>query len=304
MRRIGRIEVDNFKSLVDFQMDLPKFSCLIGLNGSGKSTVLQFIDFLSQLFRGDMKGWLEQRRWKPADLKSKLTKKTSITIGVELRDEDGTVAGRWDATYSPSKDHCTKECLVSPDAVLRTERRHNIEKLLQHAFPYFNGLGTKSFRFGWKQLAISESYVGEDAGFFPALTTEARHVSDGTLRIIAMLAALQSDDQFLLFDEIENGISPDLLEFIVNQFVEARQQVLATTNGPMILNSLEDEVARAGVIYLYKTPLGTTKAIPFFTIPSQQKKLAIMGPGEVFADTKLSVLTKELATMSSNVART
>lgn len=49
IHRISRLEVNNFKSLVDFEMDLPKFSCLIGLNGAGKSTVLQFIDFLSQL---------------------------------------------------------------------------------------------------------------------------------------------------------------------------------------------------------------------------------------------------------------
>ena len=48
---ISRLEVENFKSLVNFEMDLPKFSCLIGLNGAGKSTVLQFIDFLSQLMR-------------------------------------------------------------------------------------------------------------------------------------------------------------------------------------------------------------------------------------------------------------
>ena len=59
MRHIRQIEVENFKSLVNFQIDLPKFSCLIGLNGAGKSTVLQFIDFLSQLVRGDMT-WMAQ----------------------------------------------------------------------------------------------------------------------------------------------------------------------------------------------------------------------------------------------------
>ncbi len=48
MRRIQRIEIENFKSLVDFKVDLPKLGCLIGLNGSGKSSVLQLIDFLSQ----------------------------------------------------------------------------------------------------------------------------------------------------------------------------------------------------------------------------------------------------------------
>ena len=61
LMQIEQFKVNNFKSLVDFQLDMPKFTCLIGLNGAGKSTVLQFIDFLGQQVRGNMKGWLEGR---------------------------------------------------------------------------------------------------------------------------------------------------------------------------------------------------------------------------------------------------
>ncbi|WP_373548049.1 AAA family ATPase [Chamaesiphon sp.] len=50
------IKVDNFKSLINFELSLAKFSCLVGLNGSGKSTVLQFFDFLSQQVIGDLSG--------------------------------------------------------------------------------------------------------------------------------------------------------------------------------------------------------------------------------------------------------
>ncbi len=52
--RITHLRVDNFKSLVDFNLPLAKFNCLVGLNGSGKSTVLQFFDFLSQQVKGDL----------------------------------------------------------------------------------------------------------------------------------------------------------------------------------------------------------------------------------------------------------
>lgn len=48
---IKSIKIDNFKSLVDFKLDFAKFTCLVGLNGSGKSTVLQAMDFLSQLMQ-------------------------------------------------------------------------------------------------------------------------------------------------------------------------------------------------------------------------------------------------------------
>lgn len=36
---------DNFKSLVDFKIELAKFNCVVGLNGMGKSTLLQVLDF-------------------------------------------------------------------------------------------------------------------------------------------------------------------------------------------------------------------------------------------------------------------
>jgi AAA15 family ATPase/GTPase len=98
-----------------------------------------------------------------------------------------------------------------------------------------------------------------------------------------------------LFDEIENGINPELVEFVINTLVQAREQVLVTTHSPMILNYLDDETARRSVIYLYKTPQGHTKAIPFFSIPSLAKKLTVMGPGEAFVDTNLVDLAEEIA---------
>lgn len=95
--RIQSIEVNNFKSLVGFELKLAKFSCLIGLNGVGKSTVLQFIDFLSQLVRGDMKGWLEERQWKPRDVRSKLLRKKNVEFCARFEDSKGEPAGRWEA---------------------------------------------------------------------------------------------------------------------------------------------------------------------------------------------------------------
>jgi ABC-type multidrug transport system ATPase subunit len=174
-------------------------------------------------------------------------------------------------------------------------KRLKMIALLQKAYPRLQGLHTKSLRSGWKQLEISESYQGQDSGIFPTMTTEARHINDGMLRLIAILAELQSENGFLLFDEIENGINPELVEFVINMLVEARQQVLVTTHSPMILNYLEDDVAKKGVIYLYKTAEGYTKSIPFFSIPSLKKKLEVMGPGEAFVDTNLTELAQEIA---------
>ena len=140
--------------------------------------------------------------------------------------------------------------------------------------------------------------MGPESGLLPAMTTEARHINDGMLRLIAILAELATPNRFLLFDEIENGINPELVEFLIDKLVNATQQVLVTTHSPMILNYLEDDIARAGVIYLYKTSQGFTQSIPFFSIPSLAEKLTVMGPGEAFVDTKLSELDQEIQSIS------
>ena len=47
MIKIKNITFDNFKSLNNVSLDLNTFTCLVGLNGAGKSTILQGIDFVS-----------------------------------------------------------------------------------------------------------------------------------------------------------------------------------------------------------------------------------------------------------------
>jgi predicted ATPase len=382
--RIQSIEANNFKSLVELKLNLVKFNCVIGLNGSGKSTVLQFIDFLSQLVRGNMKEWLGERKWKSLELKSKLTKKVNIDFCVRFSHDNGEPAGRWEATYNPKSNRCTTERFDLLDFLLEASREsfeitdlktskgkgqaiafdyegsilsalkeellppsileckrflHEVKSLdlldpehlrqrtresagtlglggqnlsaflhemseqkrlqllstLKGAYPQLQGFHAKSLRSGWKQLEINEGYEGTGPGFFPSLITEARHVNDGMLRLMAILAELQTKHRFVLFDEIENGINPELVEFVIDKLVNADQQVLVTTHSPMILNYLDDETARAGVTYLYKTRLGHTKAIPFFSIPSLAEKLTVMGPGEAFVDTNLTMLAQEIA---------
>lgn len=126
------------------------------------------------------------------------------------------------------------------------------------------------------------------------LRTPARHVNDGLLRLLAVLSQLASNEQFLLFDEIENGINPELVEFLVDALVESEHQVMVTTHSPVILNYLDDDIARKGVIYLYKNAKGATQAIRLFEIPSLAEKLRVMGPGEAFIDTQLTALEEEI----------
>ena len=119
---LQKIRLDNFKSLVDFEMELSAFTCLIGLNGAGKTTVLQAIDFLAQLMNGHLTEWLKQRDWKATDLLCKLVKKRTVGFTVDLRLDNGkTAVWKGDFNTQAQKLYCSSETVTvegSPFKVL------------------------------------------------------------------------------------------------------------------------------------------------------------------------------------------
>jgi predicted ATPase len=387
--RIKSIKVDNFKSLVNFELPLAKFSCLVGLNGSGKSTVLQFFDFLSQQVRGDLSGWLKKRQWEASDLNSKLTRRKNINFEVLLHhfDINMPVKIKWSASFNRQTLYCTTEQiewnsqvllrvedrkyyawtldnqdrkyynnrvnvlsgeipfeyqgsvvsqikesqlpreilelkkffvdlhaldLLAPELLrqrnrdagnslglggeklsaflygLSEEKRSDIQAKLAKIYPRFKQLDLSSLPSGWKKLTVQEQF--EDT----TVKTEARHVADGFLRMLAVFAQLSKEQSFLLLDEIENGVNPELIEFLIDELVGAVPQVLITTHSPMVLNYLEDDVAIEGVIYIYKNQIGATQAIRLFDLPRMREKLTVMGAGEVYEDTLLTQLNAEI----------
>jgi hypothetical protein len=54
-------------------------------------------------------------------------------------------------------------------------------------------LRTTSLRSGWKHLDVIETYGNR------RMTTSARHINDGLLRLCAVLAELQTSHQLVLF---------------------------------------------------------------------------------------------------------
>lgn len=377
---LTKMHIMNFKSLLDFRMDLAKFSCMIGLNGSGKTTVLQAIDFISQQMKGNIDDWLAMRGWEAVDLKSKLANVSNISGDLCFDTEFGEV--RWAFRFNRQSNRCTDEKIVFVDSLmmvnvkdghysvssdlnkppdiirktlitfdyqgsilsqikeellpeslvafkhfvasitsldalspqhLRKRARSSeggiglageqlsaflsqmpndevaaiLERLKAH-YPHLSDIDLTSMRSGWKALSIKEKYAGH------TIKTSAQHVNDGMLRLLAIFAEAASGHDFVLFDEVENGINPELIEFMLDYLVSIDKQVMVTTHSPMILNYLEDDVAKAGVQYIYKLDDGQTKAIPFFNIPSLANKLRVMGPGEAFVDTQLGQLIKEI----------
>lgn len=81
---IKRLYVDNFKALNSFQIDLEQFTVIVGNNMSGKSTILQVLDFISNLTKEDFAVILERRGWKVSDIKSQLEKSQTISFSCEM----------------------------------------------------------------------------------------------------------------------------------------------------------------------------------------------------------------------------
>lgn len=88
--------------------------------------------------------------------------------------------------------------------------------------------------------------------------TSAYSASDGTLRFLALIAALLGPDpaKFYFLEEIDNGIHPTrlhlLLQLIEQQTKAGRVQVVTTTHSPQLLGMLSAE-ARSHASLVYRT---------------------------------------------------
>lgn len=368
---IESIYVTNFKSLGKVELKLGKFTCLIGMNGSGKSTVLQAIDFISQLMIGRVDEWLDARGWSAADLNCKLRKESNVNVGLKLKTSTGNTL-TWVGAFNRTQLRCTDEIiqfnkekifrvanqkysvadrpyqsiaftyqgsllsalrdselteellelrnalqqiksleLLSPQLLRKrarstekgigaggeklsayldtlTDSKHTaLVEQLRRFYPGLVDFKVSSLRSGWKKLSVVEQFSQQK------LETDAAHLNDGLLRIMAVLTQAASERSLILLDEIENGINQEIIEALVDTLVASPHQLLVTTHSPLILNFLEDEVARQAVQFIYKAPLGETRIRPFFEIPRINEKLRTMGPGDAFVDTDLRQLTEE-----------
>jgi predicted ATPase len=372
---IKSVRVVNFKSLAAVTIPLGHFTCLVGMNGAGKSTVLQALDFLSQLMRGDVQGWLDQRGWSAADLRCKLRKDSNITFTVSFSTSGGGLL-TWIGVFNRSDLRCSHESaylgdgkgattllrlgsqtytwdgkgsqniafeyqgsilsvlkdselpapllefrdalrrvrsleLLSPEKLrksarvsehdigaggeklsayldnIKGDRKVKLVELLQKFYPALVDFKITSQKSGWKKLSVFEQFGSQK------LETDALHLNDGLLRILAVLTQADADRSLLLLDELENGINQEIVEMLVDTLLQSPQQLLVTTHSPLLLNYFPDDVARKAVQFLYKTPQGETRRRGFFSIPRIAEKLNAMGPGDAFVDTDLRLLAQE-----------
>lgn len=387
--RITRFYIDKFKSLSEFDLPMPEsaennFICLIGKNGAGKSTILQAIDFVGQIFRGNITAWLKSRNWKRTDI---LEKPTIRTININIAGIFDERLVEWKGTFNIINMNCTQE-LVQIDgkkAFIKNEKQFifytpegeknevydgifeyegsflsiinskRLEKYNVYTFVHFmenvfsfDTLNSKQLRAysrtnddypnigsGGEKLAGRFYNFSQDEkniivniikDFYPwlndaqasikkggwigmkfiekdesavkrqnTLTPEnepnlvkreitSQHTCDGLLRLFAIVTELATNDPFVVFDEIENGFHPEIMEKLIQLFIKSKKQILITTHNPVLLNYIEDDIAKESVVLVYKDEPFKSKAIRFFDIPEAKERLQYLGAGEAFLD--------------------
>jgi len=130
---IRQFTIQNFKSLDEFRLPpephrLGQFVCLVGLNGAGKSTVLQAFDFVGQLVTGKVEDWLKRREWEAGDLRSAGKKRGAIEFSVSFAfPHIGEVV--WRGEFTTASLRCQAESIVvDGDRVLRLRGQRLVAK--------------------------------------------------------------------------------------------------------------------------------------------------------------------------------
>ena len=145
---------------------------------------------------------------------------------------------------------------------------------------------------GWVELFINEKFGSNDIKVRPY------HISDGTLRILAFVALLntQYDLGLLMLDEIENGLNPYITTKIVELLYEftsqTRHQLLLTTHSSLMLDDFKPE----DIIYVYRNNDGSIKAKKVFNTKKIKTFLDYMSPGEIW----INLTEKELLEPNDN----
>ena len=384
MLRFKSFNIQNFKSINHINIDFDKLTCIVGMNGAGKSTILQALDFTSQLMSGRMDTWLIQRGWDAKQLINQTLKPKSsfIKVSVDLewqlekdlfhprqikweatfdirqlkcehekiivdgeyvafystgtniidRVDDALVDILWDYTGSVLSSMAdswfekrmllakTREAilgissleLLSPSILKKSSRAavsrvgmggenlpsfiHSLSKEQQEElvrslrvfYPNLSKITTRKKVGGWVTLGFEETFKDQKT------VSEALHINDGLLRILAVLAQQKNSSPILfLLDEIENGINQEIMGKLVGFLSSCQTQVLITTHSPLLLNYLTDEQAVQGVYFVYRTESGSLNLRKFFNVIDEPEILDFAGPGEVYANTNLSLLAEK-----------
>ena len=163
----------------------------------------------------------------------------------------------------------------------KEEKAQKLLPTLQKFFPSVNAIESRKTVGGWIELIVEEIYGARK------IRTLARHCPDGLLRMLAILTQLMFSKGIVCFDEVENGISADLLTRLLTLMREQPKQIILTTHSVTALNFIREEEVRL----LYRNHAGETCALPYIHIPNIQEYRLMYDVGDAVSIASLQAMT-------------
>ena len=173
-------------------------------------------------------------------------------------------------------------------AALPEEEAENFERRLTG---YVSKLPEKDIRKIWTERVgrfkdTAMLYCREDwgTGEFP-MEVDARSMSDGTLRFIAIIVALltRPADSLIVIEEIDNGLHPSRAGELVSALSDIASRrdfdVLCTTHNPVLIDALGSEILNSVSCVTREGHDGTTTVFRLTERPDYLKQLAQYTPG-------------------------
>lgn len=294
---IRSLRLRDFKSFHDVEVPLGPFTLVVGTNASGKSNLRDALRFLHGVGLGFTLAEIFGEKYGPGGILlwrgirgglPEAARQGTRGFGVEvcLELDDGRVETRTIDTEPRGgwldDDDDLKSMLSSlrfldldPDAMripsnsgqtILGDRGENLSSVLQ---AICEDPSRKTSLLEWVRAftplyAVDFAFESDFSGRILVHLVEAggaklsaASVSDGTLRFLAMVAALLSEDtgRIYVFEELDNGIHPTrlhlLLELIERACTEQGVQVIATSHNPAMLAFLSER-ARADALLIYR----------------------------------------------------
>lgn len=158
----------------------------------------------------------------------------------------------------------------------------SIERILQN----LKQLPEESFEtFEFVQTSLNDVLLA--LKYSDGTLIDARQLSDGTLRTLAILTALETVPEFskIIIEELDNGIHPSRVKILVDAIWECGKRrnlnVLATTHNPATLNCLSGEQLEAVVLCHYDQEKKSSTLTPLLDLPRADVLLERGGLGDL-----------------------
>ncbi|HNV92675.1 MAG TPA: AAA family ATPase, partial [Candidatus Cloacimonas sp.] len=141
---LKQVTIKGFKGITDLTLNLDKINVLIGINSSGKTTILQALDLLANCVSRDVSEYLKDKNWKVSDIKSQISKSSLLSYNAlfEFEENGNPFLLIWQIEFkliSATSVNLTKESILKVNgkwnkAYCNIDKQ---QKLFENAIPLY-----------------------------------------------------------------------------------------------------------------------------------------------------------------------